>query len=83
MIFISRIFCFRDIREVLNSRASICVVDHIPGLKQGMQIVIFYREKVVVHRISVHFWCVDFNWHSNVICLFQHTLKITGSLVLI
>ena len=37
--FISRIFDFRIIREVLNSRASIRVVGHFRGMKLGMQIV--------------------------------------------
>ena len=39
MTFISRIFDFRIIREVLNSRASIRVVGHFRGMKLGMQIV--------------------------------------------
>ena len=51
--FISRIFDFRIIREVLNSRASICVVGHFRGLTLGLQIVV--SPKVVVHRIAVHF----------------------------
>ena len=38
--FISLIFDFRIIREVLNSRASICVVGHFRELKLGMQTVV-------------------------------------------
>ena len=67
MIFISRFFDFRIIREVLNSRASIRVGGHFRGLKLGMHIVVSQRSKVVVHRIAVHFWRADFNCHSNVI----------------
>ena len=37
--FNSRIFDFRIIREVSNSRASICVDGHFRGLKLGMPIV--------------------------------------------
>ena len=55
MIFISRFFDFRIIREVLNSRANNGVVGHFRGLKLGMQIVVSQRSKVVVHRIAVHF----------------------------
>ena len=55
MIFISRFFDFRIIREVLNSRANIRVVGHFRGLKLGMQTVVSQRSKLVVHRIAVHF----------------------------
>ena len=55
MIFISRFFDLRIIREVLNSRANIRVVCHFRGLKLGIQIVVSKRSKVVVHRIAVHF----------------------------
>ena len=54
MTFISRFFDFRIIREVLNSRASICVVGHFRGLRLGMQFVV--SPTVVVHRIAVHFF---------------------------
>ena len=56
MICISRFFDFQIIREVLNSRASICLGGHFRGLKLGMQIVVFQRLKVIVHRIAVHLW---------------------------
>ena len=55
MIFISRFFDFRIIREVLNSRENIRVVGHFRGLKLGMQIVVSQRSKVVVHRRAVPF----------------------------
>ena len=69
MIFISRFFDFRIIREVLNSRANIRVVGNFCGLKLDMQIVVSQRSKVVVHRIAVHFSVptVQCNCHSNVI----------------
>ena len=67
VIFISQIFYFRIICEVLNSQASIRVVAHFSVLKLGMQIVVSQRSKVVMHRIAIHFWCANFNWHSNVI----------------
>ena len=67
MTFISRIFYFRIICEVLNSQVSIRVVGHFSVLKLGMQIVVSQRSKVVVHRIAIHFWRANFNWHSNVV----------------
>ena len=67
MIFISRFFDFRIIREVLNSRANIRVVGHFRGLKLGMQTVVSQRSKVVVHRIAIHFSVPTYNCHSNVI----------------
>ena len=41
------------------------------GVKIGMQIVVSQRPKVVVHRIAVHFWRANLNWHSNVIVSFN------------
>ena len=61
MIFFFANFLFRIIREVLNLRASICVVGHLRGLKLGMNIVVSQRSKVVVHRIVVNFWRADFS----------------------
>ena len=75
MIFISRFFDFRIIHEVLNSRASICVVGHFRGLKLGMQIVVSQRSKVIVHRIAVHLWPT---LTGIVMSLSEHRLKITG-----
>ena len=67
MLFISQIFCFRIIPEILNWHASVRVVGHFRGLKLAMQIVVFQMSKVVVHRIAVQFMQPDFNWHSNLI----------------
>ena len=60
--FISRIFDFRIIREVLNSRASIRVVGHFRRLKLGpnrSEVETRHANcsfpKVVVDRIAVHF----------------------------
>ena len=48
VIFISRIFCFEIIREVLNSPASIRVGSHLSGLKLSIRLLDSQRSKDVL-----------------------------------
>ena len=52
IVFISRFFYFRIIREVLKALASIHVVGNFHGLKLGMQIVISQRSKALMHTLN-------------------------------